>query len=321
MTKSPLIDVVVKKRELQGNGRVAVLDLAAVDGSPLPAFTAGAYVDLHITPSLARQYSLCGDPADTRVYRLGILRKALADGGRGGSLAAHEQLREGVATRISAPRNLFPLAADARRSLLIGGGIGITPMLAMAHALHTLGQDFEVHYCAHSRSDCAFVEELRQAAFHDRVRFHFSDETRILLPEVLGHGEPGLHLYVCGPVGFMNQVLETAHARGYADDHLHRECFQAEVDNQGECFTVVAAKSGKTVEVKPGQSILDALTAVGVKVQKSCEKGICGACQCTVLEGEPDHRDVYLTDEEKADNDLILVCCSRAKSRQLVLDI
>ncbi len=315
-----LLDVFVQAREVQG-GDVVVLELAAVDGQALPHFAAGAHVDLHLGPDLVRQYSLCGDPAQSNVYRLGVLKDQQS---RGGSLAVHEQLQPGTPMRISAPRNLFPLASDAKRSILLGGGIGITPMIAMAHALHAQGQPFELHYRARSRSRCAFVDELLAAPFAASVFTHFSDEgcdQQLDLARVLGPGTPGVHLYTCGPTGFMDWVIEGARQQGYDDQHIHHEYFQAEVDTSGDGFEVVAARSGKTVQVRQGQTLIAALREVGIKVEVSCEQGVCGTCLCDVLEGQPDHRDQYLTDEEKQSNEQIVLCCSRARGKRLVLDI
>ncbi|AQY65351.1 PDR/VanB family oxidoreductase [Pseudomonas veronii] len=315
-----LLTVQVRKRQLQGDG-VVVLDLIPVGGAKLPAFEAGAHVDIHIAPGLVRQYSLCSDPADSAVYRLGVLRDPAS---RGGSTSVYDTLLEGAEVQISAPRNLFPLASEARRSILIGGGIGITPMIAMAYALHAKGEDFELHYCGRSRSRSAFLDELQSAAFAERVHTHFDDEApaqKLDMDRVLGQAESGVHVYTCGPSGFMDWVIGESVKHGYADDHIHREYFQIEVDNSGASFEVVAARSGKTVQVAEGQTILAALADVGIQIEISCEQGICGTCLCDVLEGEPDHRDVYLTEDEKQANDQILICCSRAKSKKLVLDI
>ncbi|WP_043201771.1 PDR/VanB family oxidoreductase [Pseudomonas putida] len=315
-----LLNVVVRKREIQG-ADVVVLDLGRADGAALPAFEAGAHVDIHVAPGLVRQYSLCSDPADASVYRLGVLKDPAS---RGGSAGVHEALVEGREVQISAPRNLFPLAAGATRSILLGGGIGITPMIAMAHALHQQGADFELHYCGRSRSRSAFLEVLATAPFAAQVFTHFDDEApaqRLNLADVLGAGLPGTHLYTCGPSGFMDWVIAGARQQGYAEEYIHKEYFQVEVDATGQGFEVVAARSNKTVQVAEGQTILDALAQVGIRIDISCEQGVCGTCMCEVLEGEPDHRDVYLTDEEKAANDQILVCCSRARSNKLVLDI
>lgn len=314
------LDVVVQRRQVQGRD-VVVLELAAADGQVLPGFAAGAHVDVHVAPGIIRQYSLCSDPADPSCYRLGVLKDPSS---RGGSIAVHERLLEGSALRIGVPRNLFPLAPEAQRSILLGGGIGITPMIAMAHALHAQGGDFELHYCGRSRSRSAFLDDLAASPFAHRVHTHFDDEgeqQRLDLERTLGAVLPDVHLYTCGPAGFMDWVIAEASARGFPEAQVHREYFQAKVDKSGDRFDVVAARSGKTVAVEAGQSILEALATVGIKVEISCEQGVCGTCLCDVLEGEPDHRDTYLTDAERQANDQILVCCSRSRSQRLVLDI
>ncbi|HZX17802.1 MAG TPA: PDR/VanB family oxidoreductase [Pseudomonas sp.] len=314
-----LLNVVVHKRELQGDG-VVVIDLLLKNGGNLPAFEAGAHVDVHLPSGHTRQYSLCGDPANAAIYRLGVLKDPQS---RGGSVGVHDALHEGVAVDISYPRNHFPLDLTAHRSILIGGGIGVTPLLAMAYALKAQGKTFELHYCGRSRSRSAFLDELERSDFADVVFTHFDDEpeSKLNLETVLGQAQEGTHLYTCGPSGFMDWVINTALTAGYPDTQIHREYFQADVDNSGASFEVVAARSGKTVTVEEGQSILQALAGVGIDIEISCEQGVCGTCLCDVIEGEPDHRDVYFTEDEKAANDAILVCCSRSKSAKLVLDI
>jgi vanillate O-demethylase ferredoxin subunit len=318
--KQPTLRVRVQRRHVSSTD-VVVLDLVDLDGRALPPFEAGAHVDVHLADGLVRQYSLCGDPSDATVYRLGVLRDPES---RGGSTGVHDRLLEGVELEISAPRNQFPLADDAQTSLLFGGGIGITPMIAMAYALHARGSDFELHYSGRSRSRCAFVDELASAPFAAKVHTHFDDEgpeQALDLCKSLGQPAPGKHVYVCGPGGFMGKVTSEALVRGYPAEQVHKEFFQVEVDTAGDSFEVVAEASGKSVRVGPEESIVDALARIGIRVDMSCEQGVCGTCLCTVLEGTPDHRDVYLTDEEKADNDQMLVCCSRAMTPRLVLDL
>jgi ferredoxin-NADP reductase len=318
-----LLDVVVRHRELQGQD-VAVLTLADPAGSALPPFSAGAHVDLHLPGGLVRPYSLCSDPRDRSAYRLGVLKDPAS---RGGSVAVHQALAEGTRLRIGAPRNLFPLDAAAAHSVLVGGGIGITPMLAMAWALHATGASFELHYCARSRALAAFLDELATAPWAHAVNLHFDDEGEAakLAPQALAAAAPaGSHVYVCGPAGFMDWVLAEALAGGVPTAQLHREYFSAPVSAAHDAdtgFELVAQRSGKTVQVGPETSLLAALKGLGISVSVSCEQGVCGTCACTVLEGTPDHRDAYLTDEERAANDQILVCCSRARSARLVLDL
>jgi vanillate O-demethylase ferredoxin subunit len=323
MNTQALIDVVVRRRELQGQA-VAVLELADPDGAPLPAFSAGAHVDVHLPGGLVRPYSLCGDPRERRAYRLGVLRDPAS---RGGSTAVHSELTEGARLRIGTPRNHFPLEPGAPYSVLVGGGIGITPMLAMAWALHATGAAFELHYCVRSHERAAFLDELATAPWAGQVHLHFSEgeaRQRLDPAAVLRAAPAGRHVYVCGPAGFMDWVMAEASGAGLEAGQIHRELFSAPgMADSGKdvAFELVAARSGKQIHVAPGQTMLDALRTLGIQVPVSCEQGVCGTCTCTVLEGDPDHRDAYLTDEERSANDQVVVCCSRSRSARLVLDL
>ncbi|SFK26226.1 PDR/VanB family oxidoreductase [Celeribacter neptunius] len=314
-----MIEAKILKRETQARD-IVVLDLVATNGTPLPAFEAGAHIDVEIEPGLTRQYSLCGDPTMPDRYRIGVLKDPNS---RGGSTRLHELFAEGQVIRIGEPRNLFPLDERASESVLLGGGIGITPMIAMAYRLQTEGKPFTLHYCARERATAAFLDELTSAPFADKVHFHFDsgEGTDCFDATDLPDPDNGAHVYTCGPEGFMTHMHDLALARGYAPEALHQEFFSADVDNTGDSFDVELAQSGQTVTVAEGQSIVEALAEIGVRIEVSCEQGICGTCLCDVLEGEPDHRDSFLTDEEKADGDQITLCCSRAKSSKLVLDL
>jgi vanillate O-demethylase ferredoxin subunit len=316
---SPL-QLQVARRELH-TAQIVVLDLQSPDSAPLPAFEAGAHVDLHLADGLVRQYSLCGDPADRSRYRLGVL---LDPATRGGSQAVHEQLLPGATIGVGTPRNLFPLAGDAAHSVLVGGGIGVTPMIAMAHALHAAGKSFELHYCTRGPAQTAFLEELRAAPFATQVRlYHDEAGSGARFDPASGIPAPAsrTHVYVCGPNGFMDWVIAGATAAGHAPANVHREYFTVEVDTSGDAFEVELAQSGRVLQIAEGQSIVAALQAIGVKIQVSCEEGVCGTCLTNVIAGVPDHRDVFLTDAEKADNDQMLLCCSRSCSPRLVLDL
>lgn len=310
-----MLTLQIIRRELQGE--VTLLTLAHADGIELPAFSAGAHIDLHLTEELVRPYSLCSDPQDRHHYQLGILKDSRS---QGGSLAAHA-LREGDKVQVSAPRNLFALDTRATHSLLIGGGIGITPMLAMAAELHAAGRSFTLHYSSRSRQGAAFITQLESAPYAEHVQLHFSDEQRLNLAGVLSDVPPNTHVYVCGPTRLMDAVTDLAKSLNYPPEQIHQECFSADVQIQGHAFEVMAATSGITVQVLENQSIVEALALAGLKVCVSCKQGICGSCLTDVLEGEPDHRDSYLTDEEKADGDQILLCCSRAKGARLIIDL
>ncbi|WP_134680317.1 PDR/VanB family oxidoreductase [Paracoccus ravus] len=313
----------VLDRRIDEPGNIARLRLRAEDGAMLPPFDAGAHLDIRITEGtteLWRQYSLCSDPAETGYYEIGVLRDPES---RGGSEALHRIAIEGTRFQIEGPRNLFPLAEDAPQSVLFGGGIGVTPMIAMARRLSALGRDFALHYCTRSASITAFGDEIAQSPFAAQVHFHHDDqpETKLDIAAALPPVASGAHVYVCGPQGFMDWVIGAAEAAGYPSGRIHREYFSAEVDASGEGFEVVAQKSGVTVTVGPDDTIAKALARAGIKITVKCEEGVCGTCVTDVIEGEIDHRDKFLTDEEREDGDQICACCSRACGARLVLDV
>ncbi len=314
-----LLNVIVTSREEQGAG-IIVLELNSNSEKALPIYTAGAHIDVHVDSNVIRQYSLCNKPGIVSGYRIGVLNDANS---RGGSVKIYDYFMVGKIFQISAPRNHFALDNRAEVSLLIAGGIGITPLIAMAYDLENQGKEFELHYCLRSRGAGAFVNELEKQ-LKDKVIFHYDDEEKaqLLAPETLFNRWNGIaHIYVCGPTGFMNWVIENAKSCGYSDKQIHFEYFNAEVDASGEEFDVHCAKSNVTVHVGSKQTIVEALAAAGINVQVSCEQGVCGTCITDVLEGEPDHRDSFLTDEEKADNDQMALCCSRAKTQRLLIDL
>jgi len=314
-----LIDVIVKSRTEQGVG-VAVLELVSTSGKPLPSFAAGAHIDVHIGDDLVRQYSLCSDPAKSDSYRLGVLNDPKS---RGGSVKLHAEFTDNQIVRISHPRNHFPLNENAKKSILAGGGIGITPMMAMAYTLLRKGDEFELHYCTRTEGAGAFEQELVEA-FGDRIVFHYDDKDKAQLfsPQAtFGPVDANTHIYVCGPTGFMDWVIASANEMGYLPAQIHSEYFSAEVDTTGDSFEVYCEKSDVTVTVGSEETIAKALRKAGIKVNMSCEEGVCGTCITDVLEGEPDHRDHFLTEEEKEDNDQIALCCSRAKCSRLVIDL
>jgi len=316
------LNVQVARKAVEAEG-VCTFELVETAGQPLPAFSAGSHIDVRLPGGLTRQYSLCNDPTETHRYLIGVLREPAS---RGGSAAMHDVVQEGTRLEISAPKNHFPLAHDARRSLLLAGGIGITPILCMAERLAMAGADFELHYCTRSPARAAFLQRIRDAAFAPRAAFHFDDgdaAQKIDLPTLLSNPVEGTHLYVCGPKGFMDAVLGTARASGWPEARLHFEFFSAEVGPMAgdDTFEVKLASSGRTVRVAKDRSVVQALADAGVVVQTSCEQGVCGTCLTRVNDGVPDHRDVYLTPEEQAANDQFTPCCSRAKTPLLVLDL
>jgi vanillate monooxygenase ferredoxin subunit len=299
------------------------LELVPLDGQALPAFTAGAHLDVHLPNGLVRQYSLCNPPADQNRYVISVLRDAQS---RGGSQAVHELVSEGSTLKISAPRNHFPLAGKAAHHLLLAGGIGITPLLAMAEALSMRGESFELHHATRSRERTAFTAHISASPYAAQVSHHFDDgdaTQKLDIAATLQQAGPDTHLYVCGPQGFMDAVLGTARSAGWPEQRLHYEFFgTAPVDTSGDgSFELEIASSGRVIPVKADQTALAALIDAGVDVPMSCEQGVCGTCLTGVKSGTPDHRDHYLTPEEQAANDQFLPCCSRAKSARLVLDL
>ena len=315
-----MLDVVITAIRPEARD-ILSLELARADRGPLPAFSAGAHIDLHLPNGLVRQYSLCNHPEETHRYQIAVLRSSES---RGGSEAVH-QLRRGQALRIGTPRNLFPLAEGSGRSLLLAGGIGITPLLCMAEHLASSGSDFQLHYCARSEEHAAFVTRLEASPFAGRVHLHFDDGARgrLDIARLLADQPGDTRLYTCGPVGFMQHVLDSARELGWAEARLHREYFSAEAAPQGaaDAFEVQLASNGQVLRVEAGENVVEALRKVGVEVPVACEQGICGTCLTRVLDGEPDHRDLFLTEDEQAANDQFTPCCSRAKSARLVLDI
>ncbi|MCO8162461.1 PDR/VanB family oxidoreductase [Pseudomonas sp. 21LCFQ010] len=318
-----MIDVMVISRRDEALG-ICSFELARADRSPLPAFSAGAHIEVQVPgeSGLLRQYSLCNHPAEQHRYLIGVLDDPAS---RGGSRAMHQLLRAGMALRISEPRNLFPLAEHARRSLLFAGGIGITPILCMAEQLASSGADFELHYCVRARDRAAFVERLHASSFADRVFLHSDQEPATALDalSVLAGPQPDVHLYVCGPGGFMQHVLDSARQQGWQEANLHREYFAAApVDTSADgSFCVRIASSGQEFEVPADQTVVQVLEHHGVEIAVSCEQGVCGTCLTGVLDGVPEHRDLYLTEEEQALNNQFTPCCSRAKTAMLVLDL
>lgn len=312
-------DVIIKNRQVQATN-VAVLEFESANDVKLPKIDAGSHIDVYLPNGLVRQYSLCQNPNQEGVFRLGILKDPES---RGGSICAFDELQEGMQLTVSAPRNLFALE-EAEHSVLVGGGIGITPLITMAYALLEQGKSFELHYCGSSLERAAFVEELQQGRLAAFTKFYFKqagDNHRESLTTHFKQLNSASHIYTCGPNGFMDWVIDLAKQHDLADAQIHKEYFQVETDATGDAFEVFAERSNKIIMVAAEETLIDALAREGIKIEKSCEQGVCGTCLCDVLEGEPDHRDVYLTDEEKTENDQILVCCSRSKSARLVLDI
>ena len=292
-------------------------------GKALPRFSAGSHVDVHIGSGLSRQYSLCNDPREQHRYLIAVLRDPVS---RGGSAAMHDRINKDDLIQISEPKNHFALAHDPGHSILLAGGIGITPIICMVERLANIDSSFELHYCTRTKERTAFKERIEQASFADRSRFHFDDQDlsqRVDIPRLLSSPKPNTHLYVCGPPGFLNFAISTSKSQGWANDCVHYEYFSAPADtSEGDVeFDVKIASSGQVFRIPPSKSVTAALLERGVEIPVSCEQGVCGTCLTRVLEGSPDHRDNFLTAEERARNDQFTPCCSRSLGSLLVLDL
>ncbi|TBW56479.1 oxidoreductase [Marinobacter halodurans] len=317
-----MIDVVVISVRQEATG-IRSFELARADGADLPPFSAGSHIDVHLPDGLIRQYSLCNPGALSGYYQIGVL---LEPASRGGSKAMH-QLQVGDRLQISEPRNLFALDPGSRRSLLFAGGIGITPILAMAQELAKAGDDFECHYSVRSRDRAAFTDWFRQPDLEGRVHVHMDEGggERLDAERVLASPTPDTHLYVCGPPGYIEYVLGVARNLGWPDANLHREYFSATEDTAHQAddgsFEVKIASTGQVIAIPADQTVAEALERQGIEIPLSCEQGICGTCLTRVLDGVPDHRDLFLSEAEQAANDQFTPCCSRALSDQLVIDL
>ena len=304
-------DVVVVARRDEAAGVVG-LEFALPSGGALPAWTPGAHIDVELPGGLTRQYSLCGNPADSRRWRIGVLREA---DGRGGSRWIADEAAEGTTLRIRGPRNNFPLQ-PAGRYVFVAGGIGITPLLPMIRAVDAAGTDWVLHYGGRTRASMAFLGELSR--FTGRVHLYPQDEVGVLDLDAIVD-DPADLVYCCGPTGLID-ALEARCPAGA----LRVERFTAAAvvtDGADAAFEVVCERSGVTVTVPPGASVLAAVEDAGIGVLSSCTEGICGTCETTVLEGEPDHRDSLLTEDEQAAGDTMLICVSRCRGARLVLDL
>jgi ferredoxin-NADP reductase len=314
--------------EAQG---IRSFSISRLDGQPFDAYEPGAHIDVTSPAGITRQYSLCGDPEclDAQIF---AVKKEQAS--RGGSRSLHDEVVTGMELSVSAPRNLFRLASEASEHVLIAAGIGITPLLSMAYRLLRQRARFKLHYFARSPEQAAFLSQLCAPPFAEHVEVHLQvprDSLDPTLHTCMSRVESGAHLYTCGPAPFMERVVHVAGAY-LPDDAIHLERFGAQHDPAAsesghagyaaqDQFEVRLAKTGTTVDVKSGQSIVDALAQIGIEVDTSCGEGVCGTCMVSVVGGEPEHRDHCLSKAERASNSVICCCVSRSRSPVLVLDL
>jgi len=304
---------------------INTFELVHPRGETLPRFTAGSHIDVMVPGGLVRQYSLCNNPIEDTRYVIGVLK---LPGGRGGSRAMHDSVRAGDEISVSVPRNNFELVEAARRHVLIAGGIGVTPLMAMVERLDALDADYTMHYCTRSPEQTAFKDRLEERVQKGHVVYHHDGgdpRKGIRLAEVLDGYEPGTHLYYCGPPGLMDAVGREASQ--WPKEAVHCEYFvppptvwpQAGRSAASGEFLVRVASTGLVLPVPRNLSIVEVLREAGIDCNTSCESGVCGTCRTRYLEGTPEHHDFVLSDEER--ESYLMICCARASSEVLVLDI
>jgi len=297
---------------------VAKYEFSMPDGSDMPPVEAGAHIDVVVAPEFFRQYSLSGDPADRKTYQIAVLRE---DHGRGGSALMHRIFEVGRMVFISKPLNHFPLQENASKIYLMGGGIGITPMIAMAHRLHALKADFVMHYSCSRQANAGFLDDLAKVPWKDRLHLHFSDKgSRVDLKKVIKFQE-NAHIYTCGPDIYMQAVLGTAKTAGFPEENRHMEYFSVpeQPDYQNHEFTLKLANSGREFLIPADKSATDVLAENGVHVDVKCADGICGVCKCGLLSGEVEHRDFVLSNKQRTRE--VILCQSRAAKKGGMIEV
>lgn len=301
---------------------IRAFELVDPKGGDLTAFMAGAHIDVHIDDGLVRQYSLCNSPREHHRYEIAVLNEP---DGRGGSLALYEKVSDGDILTVSEPRNHFPLVDDADRHLLLAGGIGVTPIMAMMETLETVGADYVMHYCTRTPLKTAFMDRLIPLAEQGKVFFHHDggDPSRGLdIDAILDNPRAGTHLYYCGPPGFMSAAVSAADH--WPEGTVHFEYFTPPDEDRDEPlenkpFQVKVVSTGDVFDIPADETIIEVLRGAGLMIDTSCEDGYCATCMTRYLEGEPEHRDAVLDDEDRAE--FVLICCARSRTPLLVLDL
>ena len=266
------------------------------DGQNFPQFNGGSHIIVKMNDQLSNAYSLMSCAQDLSTYQV-CVRKDIE--GKGGSVFMHDQCNEGCEILISEPKNLFPLAADGEKHILIAGGIGITPFVPQMDELAARGADYELHYAYRSSEHAALLEELKQKHAEHIFSYIDSDGKCLDLNQLIGSQPKGTHVYVCGPKPMIDAVIDRCNYHRYRDEYIHWEQFASTVPEEGEAFTVVLAKSNQQVEVQANQTILQAIELLNIDVECLCREGVCGTCETMILEGEAEHFDQYLSDDEK----------------------
>ena len=315
---APVLPVIISKAEALSD-KITKYQLSAPDGSDLPEWTAGAHLDVLVAPEFLRQYSMSGDPANRKIYEIAVLRE---DQGRGGSLLMHRIFNEGRRIFISHPINHFPLHKGAGQAMLMGGGIGITPLIAFAHELHKKGRPFSLHYSVTHKADLAFAEDIQSFPWSKHAHIHISEAgSRADLNAIMRQAGTQAHSYSCGPDAYMAAVAKAAREASLPEENIHQEYFSIPElpDYENHDFSLKIASSGQVISVKAEQTAADALNEHGFSIEVKCADGLCGVCQCDYLSGEVEHRDFVLSSAQKQTR--LILCQSRAKDKDGVLTL
>jgi vanillate O-demethylase ferredoxin subunit len=302
---------------------IKLLTLEPVGKPPLPKFHAGSHINVYLPSGAVRQYSLVNDPSLDNFYQIAVKREA---NGRGGSIEVHDRLHSSDIIRVSKPHNNFVLYENADRFILISGGIGITPLLSMAHRLIELGKSFELHVCAVDENGTPFKDVLSRQPLASRTSIHLDSEpgrSSLDVSRVLGAPSPSTLVYVCGPQGFMKWIATSAKDVGWRNENIRMEHFSASdnIEANDHSFTLELARSHRKLNVASDQTVIDALLMNNISVEYACLQGTCGTCATKVVSGAVDHRDAYFTDDERVETNQMCLCVSRAKGDRLVLDL
>jgi tetrachlorobenzoquinone reductase len=320
MSETPSIEVRVRTLRHEASGVISV-DLVPYGHARLPAFTAGSHIDVHLPNGLSRSYSLMNPQSETDRYLIGV---HLSPKSRGGSIYIHDELRVGRLLRISMPRNNFPVAETSIRSVFIAGGIGVTPFVSMLERLNVLGKQWLLYYCIRTREQAGFLDRLQclASASGSQLELNFDQEPggQLLdIGSILSSEPADTHVYCCGPAAMLN-AFKTA-CQGRSSGRVHLEYFSStRAPSVTGGFNVKLLRSGRTIFVPEGNTILEVLLAEGMDIPYSCQQGICAACETAVISGIPDHRDMILTPDQQASNKVMMICCSGSKTTELTLD-
>lgn len=317
-----MFKVIVKEKREEAESIVS-FKLSPVENIELADSTPGAHIDIHLPSGLVRQYSIVKHSKSENYYQIAVLEEINS---RGGSIELNQKVSQGDEITISEPRNLFELTKNAKRYLLFAGGIGITPILPMAEYLDSIGADYTLHYSCSTKEKTAFFDYINSSSIIKKTTFYLSngDESkRVNADALLKTANKDTHIYTCGSNRYIDYILDTAKLNHWHDNNVHREFFSAAAidDSADKPFDVLLNNSGSIFQIPADQSVFEVLDDAGIELAVSCEQGVCGSCVTTVLSGDIDHRDQFLTDPEKAKNNQFTPCCSRAKGSRLVLDM